>query len=213
MATILPLPLQSFIDELERLLAGREFFDPAAPPGEFLAQAADALGRLVRLRSWLPPAYARPHAQYYRQLLLYRDPESRFSIVSFVWGPGQRTPIHDHQVWGLVGILDGAEYSQSYRPHPLGEERALVSDGSAKRLQAGAVEILSPAEGDIHMVYNAFDDRTSVSIHVYGADIGSVERWVYPADTPAALRKRFVSGYGNDAETPPFSGVERTATV
>ena len=34
---------------------------------------------------------------------------SRFSVVSFVWGPGQKTPVHDHRTWGLVGILRGAE--------------------------------------------------------------------------------------------------------
>ena len=195
MTVMLPLPLVSFVGDLERLLAAYQP-PPEAPPREFLALAAEALGRLVRTESWLPPAYTQPHPEYYRQYLLYRDPEARFSVVSFVWGPGQRTPIHDHQVWGLVGVLRGAEYSQSYRAD-------LTEEGPDKRLNTGVVEILSPAEGDIHLVRNAYDDRVSVSIHVYGGDIGAVRRWVYPVGAP---RKEFVSGYSNDeTASPPFS--------
>jgi len=198
-------PLPRFIDELEQLLVAYQPVDPVAPPADFLALAAAALGRLINRNSWLPPDYRRPHADYYRQFLLYRDPASRFSVVSFVWGPGQQTPIHDHQVWGLVGIFEGAEYTQAYRLGPDAEVGPLLIDGPAKRLQPGMVEILSPADGDIHRVYNAFDDQVSVSIHVYGADIGAVERWVYPPDWPSSARKRFVSGYSNDPTTPPFA--------
>jgi predicted metal-dependent enzyme (double-stranded beta helix superfamily) len=35
-------------------------------------------------------------------------------VVSFVWAPGQGTPIHDHRVWGLVGVLRGAETSERF---------------------------------------------------------------------------------------------------
>jgi predicted metal-dependent enzyme (double-stranded beta helix superfamily) len=43
-------------------------------------------------------------------------------------------------------------------------------------------------------VTNALRDRASVSIHVYGANIGAVERSTFDAEgTP----KRFVSGYSN----------------
>jgi len=205
MTILLPLPLVSFVGELERLLAAHNPL-PAAPPREFLALAAQALGRLVRSDSWLPPAYAEPHPEHYRQFLLYRDPEARFSIVSFVWGPGQRTPVHDHQVWGLVGVLRGAEYSQSYSAD---SEGPLIAEGPDKRLGTGVVEILSPADGDIHRVRNAYDDRVSVSIHVYGGDIGAVNRWIYPERAPPSARKAFVSGYSNGADSPPFSRFDR----
>jgi predicted metal-dependent enzyme (double-stranded beta helix superfamily) len=197
MSAVLPLPLASFVGELERLLAVYQP-EPAAPPRDFLALSAQALGRLVRDEDWLPLAYTVPHPDYYQQFLLYRDPEARFSVVSFVWGPGQQTPIHDHQVWGLVGVLRGAEYSQGFAAD-------LTAEGPDKRLNSGAVEILSPAEGDIHRVRNAHDDRVSISIHVYGADIGSVQRWVYPPGSP---RKPFISGYSNDERSPPFSRFE-----
>jgi predicted metal-dependent enzyme (double-stranded beta helix superfamily) len=56
------------------------------------------------------------------------------------------------------------------------------------------VEAVSPANGDIHRVHNAYDDRVSISIHVYGANIGAVRRSVYAED---GTRKPFISGYAN----------------
>jgi predicted metal-dependent enzyme (double-stranded beta helix superfamily) len=111
-------------------------------------------------------------------------------VVSFVWGPGQATPIHDHTVWGLVGVLRGAELSQRF------ERRAdaFAAVGPVHRLERGEVEAVSPTVGDVHQVTNAFDDRVSISIHVYGANIGAVERSTYDRD---GKPKRFVSGYAN----------------
>ena len=64
-----------------------------------------------------------------------------------------------------------------------------------KRLDAGVVDAVSPGIGDIHRVSNAIRDRTSISIHVYGANIGAVRRSVYPG---GAGRNAFISGYSND---------------
>lgn len=68
----------------------------------------------MRQDDWLPEDCARPDPQRYQQYLLHVDSRQRFSVVSFVWGPGQITPVHDHRVWGLIGMLRGAEYSQPY---------------------------------------------------------------------------------------------------
>jgi predicted metal-dependent enzyme (double-stranded beta helix superfamily) len=152
------------------------------------------LARLVAVDDWLPDSHAEPDPARYRQYLLHLDPAGRFSVVSFVWGPGQATPVHDHRVWGLVGVLRGAELSERF-------ERAsggLHSLGTA-RLEAGAVEAVSPRIGDIHRVSNAHADRVSLSIHVYGADIGRVERATYDAD---GRQKPFISGY---ADRPPLA--------
>ena len=61
-------------------------------------------------------------------------------------------------------------------------------------LDAGDVEAVSPTVGDLHRVHNAHEDRVSISIHVYGANIGAVRRHTYPAE---GGRKPFVSGYSN----------------
>jgi predicted metal-dependent enzyme (double-stranded beta helix superfamily) len=100
--------------------------------------------------------------------------------------------VHDHTVWGLIGVLRGAEIAQGYR---ITRDGALEEAGAAKRLDTGAVDAVSQRIGDIHRVSNAFRDRASISIHVYGGNIGAVVRSVYPAE---GGRKTFISGYSND---------------
>lgn len=177
--------LRAFIDDFTRLAdsAGQD-------EARMLAGGQPLLAGLVAHDDWLPPHYARPDPQRYQQYLLYCDPRQRFSVVSFVWGPGQATPIHDHTVWGMVGVLRGAETCEEYT-----REGGVLVKGATHRLACGAIDLVSPRIGDIHRVSNAFADRVSVSIHVYGADIGRVRRHVYDPVTGAA--SPFVSGYAS----------------
>jgi len=178
-------PLREFITSLTMLL------DRCSDEPRILAEGGPLLAKLVARDDWLPDTYAQPHPQHYQQLLLHCDPAERFSVVSFVWGPGQRTPIHNHTVWGLIGMLRGAEYSQ---PFTLDQEGRPQAQGRPVRLEPGQVEAVSPVLGDIHRVHNAYDDRVSISIHVYGANIGAVRRSVYDED---GTRTSFISGYAN----------------
>ncbi|MDO6405017.1 cysteine dioxygenase [Pantoea phytobeneficialis] len=176
--------LRTFVGNLAQLLDSH-------PDEQSLLQRASAwLAELIHHDDWLDEAFTQPHPQHYQQYLLYADAQQRFSVVSFVWGPGQQTPIHDHRVWGLIGMLRGAEISQSWQPGPNG----LQPEGPPVRLEPGSVEAVSPTVGDIHRVSNAFDDRVSISIHVYGANIGAVKRAVYRED---GSEKEFISGYSN----------------
>ena len=79
-----------------------------------LEPARDLLAGLVAHDDWLPEPFAASDPVRYRQYLLYGDPLERFTLVSFVWGPGQRTPVHDHLMWGLVGMLRGREQAVPY---------------------------------------------------------------------------------------------------
>lgn len=178
-------PLRRFVVSFGRLLDSR----PDEP--RILREGSFLLADLVAAADWLPEAYARPHPQFYQQYLLHADSTERFSVVSFVWGAGQKTPVHDHTVWGLIGMLKGAEYNQPFTRDASG----VHPQGAARRLEPGAVDAVSPRIGDLHQVSNAFDDRVSISIHVYGANIGAVHRHTYPVDGPP---KPFISGYSND---------------
>lgn len=150
------------------------------------------LGDLIRHDDWLPDECTQPHPQFYQQYLLHCDPLERFSVVSFVWGPGQKTPVHDHTVWGLVGMMRGTESCRRFERTVAGRPLAA---GETARLLPGQVDRVSPAVGDIHEVANAHDDRVSISIHVYGANIGAVRRHVF--DPATGIDKPFVSGYSN----------------
>lgn len=178
--------LARFIARMDGIVA-----DASQPESQTLEQVGAALGELVAQDNWLDPQFAVPHPEYYRQYLLHADPQDRYSVVSFVWGPGQKTPVHDHCTWGAIGMLRGAELGQAYVPGDAG----MVATGDAERLEPGDVAFVSPSIGDIHVVRNAYDDRVSISIHVYGTDIGKQSRHVFDMATGAA--KTFISGYAN----------------
>ncbi len=166
-----------------------------AHPGDeaqLMAGATPLLRDLVSADDWLPEAMAASHPQYYQQHLLYGDPLDRFSLVSFVWGPGQKTPVHDHTVWGLIAMLRGSECGQAYARQADG---SLAPCGPELRLDPGDIDQVSPTLGDIHLVRNAYDDRCSISIHLYGGNIGRIARHVFVAETGEV--KPFVSGYSN----------------
>jgi predicted metal-dependent enzyme (double-stranded beta helix superfamily) len=175
-------PLRDFVIAMT-MLVGREKRED-----RLLTEARPLLAALVREDTWLPDEFARPHPAHYQQYLLHADPQERFSVVSFVWGPGQRTPVHDHTVWGLIGMLRGAEIGTAWGM----KDGRFAALGGPQRLEAGDVDVVSPNVGDVHQVANAYDDRSSISIHVYGANIGAVARHVFDAE---GAPRGFVSGY------------------
>ncbi|MBC7780267.1 MAG: cysteine dioxygenase [Proteobacteria bacterium] len=178
---------RTFLAEFTRLvdLHGKE-------ESVLLEQGSRLLAQLVGHDDWLPDESARADAKHYQQYLLHCDALERFSVVSFVWSAGQRTPVHDHCVWGMVGVLRGAETCRRFVRAAPGEPLN-VSD--SYRLEVGMVDVLSPRAGDIHEVSNALADRPSISIHVYGANIGATHRHVYEPET--GIERPFVSGYAN----------------
>jgi predicted metal-dependent enzyme (double-stranded beta helix superfamily) len=89
----------------------------------------------------------------------------------------------------LIGMLRGAETAQDFA---FAADGSLAPCGPPQRLAPGAVAAVSPTLGDIHQVRNAHEDRVSISIHVYGADIGAVDRSVFAMDGTV---KPFRSGY------------------
>jgi 3-mercaptopropionate dioxygenase len=212
-----------------------------------LSPARDLLVGLVARDDWLPERFAAADAVKYRQYLLYGDPLDRFSLVSFVWGPGQRTPVHDHLMWGLVGMLRGVEEATVFTPAPFGTApfgtapsgtapfgtapsgtapsgtapSGTAPSGTAPSgtapgtslgtsfgiswglvpgephvLRPGQVTAVSPRLGDIHVVANALADRPSISIHLYGGNIGTARRHCFDPATGAVAE--FVSGYSDD---------------
>jgi predicted metal-dependent enzyme (double-stranded beta helix superfamily) len=177
-------PLRDFVTAMTRLVE-RTNDEPT-----LLREGPQHLAALLADDTWLPEAWAAPRADRYAQHLLHCDPLERFSVVSFVWGPGQRTPVHDHTVWGLVGILRGAERCDEYRL----VDGSPVDTGGHHVMQRGDIEAVSPTVGDWHRVSSARDDGLSVSIHVYGANIGAVRR--HRLDEQGRTLD-FISGYDN----------------
>ena len=173
--------LRGFVQDMTRLVERHGADEP-----RMLDEGERLLKGLIANDDWLPDEFAAPAKDSYRQYLLYCDPLERFSIASFVWMPGHRTPIHDHTVWGLVGVMRGQECCEEYD--------SSISLTKTHHSKPGDVDRVSPAIGDIHVVSNA-GKEVAVSIHVYGANIGAVRRHVF--DPATGEPREFVSGYHN----------------
>ena len=138
---------------------------------------AERLAGLLDEDGWLPPEHQMPGIDSYRQHLLHVSSCRRLSVVALVWRPGQRTPIHDHVSWCVVGVYRGVEQETRYE---------LVERGDREYLHAvetidahpGHVEALIPPAENIHVV-EAGGRGLTISIHVYGADIERLGSSVY----------------------------------
>lgn len=120
-----------------------------------------------------------------------------------MWGPGQATPVHDHTVWDVVGVLRGVEQVERFRAM-----RARACAPTARRFyDAPATSTLLDQPRAIFTGSATGAGRGSVSIHVHGGDIGSISRSVYASDGTAS---RFVSNYKN-AIMPNFRGDDTVA--
>jgi predicted metal-dependent enzyme (double-stranded beta helix superfamily) len=154
----------SFASEAEQLLD-----DPHA--------IGTRLGALLAYDGWLAPEHRVPAHDTYRQHLLHVSPCRRLSIVALVWLPGQRTPIHDHVSWCVVGVYEGRERETRYRAVEVDGGRCLEPMGSIDA-HPGHVEVIVPSVEDIHAV-TAVGDGPTISIHVYGADIERLGSSIY----------------------------------
>jgi len=138
---------------------------------------ADHLRVLLGQNGWLSAHDQRPGVESYRQHLLYVSPTRRFSVVALVWQPGQRTPIHNHIAWCIVGVHRGIEREVRYRLVHDDGEACLIPTGILDA-HPGHVEALINPDQDIHCVTAGGAEKT-ISIHVYGADIERCSTSIY----------------------------------
>jgi 3-mercaptopropionate dioxygenase len=117
-----------------------------------------ALTELLKEHGWLRPEHTQGFSDRYRQHVLHVDPDGAFSVVALVWLPGQKTPIHDHVTWCVVGVYTGEEEESRYRLYEDGDRRFLVPEGS-REAQPGQVTTLIPPEENIHQVSNVGEGK------------------------------------------------------
>lgn len=141
----------------------------------------------------IPARFKQSLSAHYAQYLLYKSEDNAVCVVSVVWSPGQVSPVHDHGTWGVIGVLQNRERETTY---------LRVDDRSREgyaELQAAGTRVVGPGDitevlppDDIHRVGNA-GQEVAISVHVYGADIGSRIRRVF--DLEGGTMTPFVSGY------------------
>ncbi len=113
-----------------------------------------------------------PNTAHYARYLLHQDANGRFVVVSIVWGAGQGTPIHDHTIWGVAGILKGELHIVNYDRLDDGQRprHADLRETSSMLAPAGTVLYVLPPNDEIHLLENN-TDQVTITLHVYGKQL------------------------------------------
>ena len=172
--------LGEFVADLDRITRDE-------PSGRAITErVAPLLGRLVKNPASIPAEYLRaPAAGGRGRYILHRSP--RFNITSVVWRPGDTAGCHNHETWGVIGVIDNEIEETRYRVTERPGDKASIEVTSVKRYGPGAVSCLLPGEDEVHAMNNR-TDRDTVEIHVYGKDLHGLSRKTWAADgTETAL--------------------------
>ncbi|MBT8085023.1 MAG: cysteine dioxygenase family protein [Woeseia sp.] len=119
----------------------------------------------------LPAEFTEPVDGHYARRLLHINDDLGYSIVVMTWGPGQKTPIHDHSgMWCVEGVWGGSIDVQQYE---LTEEKAghfRFEPRNSYEAGVGSAGCLIPPY-EYHSISNACGDRPAVSLHIYGGEM------------------------------------------
>jgi predicted metal-dependent enzyme (double-stranded beta helix superfamily) len=168
--------LEHFIADLDRITQ-RE-----TAPASITAAVAPLVARLVQDPESIPRQYRRPPAEGGRgRYMLHRAP--RFNVTSVVWRPGDTAGAHNHDTWGVIGVIENEIQETRYRVMS-GPGRARLEVKEVHRHRPGAVSCLLPPDDEVHAMHNP-TDRDTVEIHIYGKDLAGLPRTTWSADGTA----------------------------
>jgi predicted metal-dependent enzyme (double-stranded beta helix superfamily) len=168
----MPYSLQDFIGDLDRIT--REETDAHT----ITERAAPLLGELVKNPASIPAEYLRAPAGQRGRYMLHRSP--RFNVTSVIWRPGDRAGAHNHETWGVIGVIANEIEETRYRVTETGAGRASLETLRVMRHGPGAVSRLVPGD-EVHAMHNP-TGRDTVEIHVYGRDLFGLERRTWAED-------------------------------
>lgn len=163
---------QQFVDDLDRIT--REETDQQT----ITQQVAPLLGELVKNPDAIPAEYRRSPDGQRGRYMLHRAP--RFNVTSVIWRPGDVAGAHNHETWGVIGVVANEIEETRYRVTEQGAGRAALEVTRVMRHGPGAVSCLVPGD-EVHRMRNA-SDRDTVEIHVYGRDLAGLRRRTWSED-------------------------------
>jgi predicted metal-dependent enzyme (double-stranded beta helix superfamily) len=108
-------------DKLEFIAEVRKRVATSHSPKHACEQLGPLFADLLADREWLPARYQAAAAESgtgggIGQWLIFRAADRSLSLFSLVVPTGAMTPVHDHLAWGLVGIYQGSQDEEFYRP-------------------------------------------------------------------------------------------------
>jgi predicted metal-dependent enzyme (double-stranded beta helix superfamily) len=116
----------------------------------------------------LPDAVRTPADGRYARRLLHQSEHLGYTVIAMTWGPGQGTPIHDHDgLWCVEGVWSGRLEITPYSLVETDGARQRFAPQSVIRAGRGSTGSLIPPF-EYHTIRNADDHEIAVTVHVYG---------------------------------------------
>jgi predicted metal-dependent enzyme (double-stranded beta helix superfamily) len=161
--------LRQFVADLDSIT--RRYCEPE----KIVAVAKPLLEELVRDPNCIEARFKRHGGKSYGRYMLHRA--RLFNVTSVVWGPGDGAKAHNHDTWGLVGVLENELQETRFERRDDGEREgyAELAVSAVNRNQAGMVSTLLSPRDDIHEMLNV-TQRNTVEVHVYGKDLANMRR-------------------------------------
>lgn len=161
--------LEDFIQDLDRITRA------GTTQKKIVAEAKPLLAKLIQQPDCIAARYRRRGAAAYGRYMLHRAP--LFNVSSVVWGPGDAAKAHNHDTWGMVGVIENEIEETRFRRHDDGTKAgyADLAVTSVLKNKAGMVSCLIAPTDDIHEMNN-ITNRNTVEIHVYGKDLTDMPR-------------------------------------
>lgn len=161
--------LNDFIADLDHITRAEDSQE------KIVAAAKPLLAKLVSRSDCLAPQYRKRGASAYGRYMLHRAP--LFNISAVVWGPGDNAKAHNHDTWGMVGVIENEIQETRFVRKDDGShaDRAELEVKSVLTNKAGMVSCLIAPNDDIHEMNNV-TNRDTVEIHVYGKDLTDMPR-------------------------------------
>ena len=168
--------LKNFIDDLDRITRVQTAHD------KIVNAAKPLLAKLVQQPNCIEAKYRKRGATAYGRYMLHRAP--LFNISSVVWGPGDNAKAHNHDTWGMVGVVENEIQETRFRRKDEGSnsEYADLEVSAVLKNKAGMVSCLIAPHDDIHEMNNV-TNRDTVEIHVYGKDLTDMPRLRFDVTT------------------------------
>jgi predicted metal-dependent enzyme (double-stranded beta helix superfamily) len=161
--------LNDFIQDLDRITRTERAQEA------IVAAAKPLLARLVQQPDCIDPRYRKRGTTAYGRYMLHRAP--LFNVSSVVWGPGDHATAHNHDTWGMVGVIENEIQETRFRRRDAASrpDYADLEVTAVLINRAGMVSCLTAPGDDIHEMNNT-TDRDTVEIHVYGKDLTDMPR-------------------------------------
>ena len=176
--------LEAFIQDLDQITS--RYSDAE----QIVTVSKPLLAELVKNPDCIAPQFKRHGGKTYGRYMLHRA--ARFNVTSVVWGPGDGAKAHNHDTWGLVGVVENELQETRFKRRDAAsiEGDAELEAVGVNSNKAGMVSTLIAPNDDIHEMLNTTLKNT-VEVHVYGIDLANYRRLQF--DVAAKSVKFFAS--------------------